>query len=589
MANFYKDIPLDIEFGQTENSLVLFQVRPLNVTNSQLSGASLKEDLIQIANLVTENQSRNPFLLGETTCFGIMPDWNPAELIGVKPTRLASSLFKELITDSIWAYERGNLGYRNVRSFPLLIEFAGQPYIDVRASFNSLVPRNLDDVVAEKLVNFYLKELRLKPHFHDKIESEVILSSYTFDLTKKLEKLPKIFSTIEKDSIYREVKDLTKSIITGERYGLEEIRTKSSLLNDRFLLALNSDLNSISKIYWLLEDCKRHGTLPFAGAARLAFIATNLMNSLVEVEVLSADEVQGFFQSIRTITSQLISDRENLDEAAFIEKYGHLRPGTYDIRIPSYKKNFNSYFGTKTFRNVHVHTPTEFDSTLISQKISASGLLEEFGISVSELLDFVSQSVIAREEIKFLYSKNISAILDLIAEYAHQNGFTIEQAAHFKIGSFLNSYRESTSLNSQLRADIELGIDGYWATQNVWLPPMIFDAQDVFAFEIPPTHPNFITHKSIHGEVVILDKLNGDLEGKILLIESADPGYDWVFALSPLGLVTKFGGSNSHMAIRCAEFGIAAVIGCGNLKFENIKKHRKIRINCAEKKIDFLL
>jgi len=34
-----------------------------------------------------------------------MPDWNPAEIIGIKPKMLALSLYKELITDNIWAYK----------------------------------------------------------------------------------------------------------------------------------------------------------------------------------------------------------------------------------------------------------------------------------------------------------------------------------------------------------------------------------------------------------------------------------------------------------------------------------------------------
>ena len=31
-----------------------------------------------------------------------MPDWNPAEIIGIKPKPLALSLYRELITDHIW-------------------------------------------------------------------------------------------------------------------------------------------------------------------------------------------------------------------------------------------------------------------------------------------------------------------------------------------------------------------------------------------------------------------------------------------------------------------------------------------------------
>ena len=54
--------------------------------------------------------------MGKTTIFGVMPDWNPAEIIGLKPKPLAH-LSQELITDSIWAYQRNNYGYRNLRSF----------------------------------------------------------------------------------------------------------------------------------------------------------------------------------------------------------------------------------------------------------------------------------------------------------------------------------------------------------------------------------------------------------------------------------------------------------------------------------------
>ena len=55
-----------------------------------------------------------------------------------------------------------------------------------------------------------------------------------------------------------------------------------------------------------------------------------------------------------------------------------------------------------------------------------------------------------------------------------------------------------------------------------------------------------------------------------MLIENADPGFDWIFGHQIAGLITKYGGVNSHMAIRCAEFGIPAAIGCGEQRFERL-------------------
>ena len=38
------------------------------------------------------------------------------------------------------------------------------------------------------------------------------------------------------------------------------------------------------------------------------------------------------------------------------------------------------------------------------------------------------------------------------------------------------------------------------------------------------------------------------------------------------GLVTKYGGINSHMSIRCEELNLPAVIGVGEENYEKIKK-----------------
>ena len=93
----------------------------------------------------------HPNLLGSKTIFGVMPDWNPAEIIGIRPKRLALSLYKELITDETWAYQRDNYGYRNLRSHPLLVTFLGIPFIDVRISFNSFIPKGLSESISSKL------------------------------------------------------------------------------------------------------------------------------------------------------------------------------------------------------------------------------------------------------------------------------------------------------------------------------------------------------------------------------------------------------------------------------------------------------
>ena len=78
------------------------------------------------------------------------------------------------------------------------------------------------------------------------------------------------------------------------------------------------------------------------------------------------------------------------------------------------------------------------------------------------------------------------------------------------------------------------------------------------------------------------------VDGKIVLIESADPGYDWIFSRPICGLITRYGGANSHMAIRCAEFELPAAIGCGEQIFERARKSLSVELQCAQGVIKFL-
>ena len=52
------------------------------------------------------------------------------------------------------------------------------------------------------------------------------------------------------------------------------------------------------------------------------------------------------------------------------------------------------------------------------------------------------------------------------------------------------------------------------------------------------------------------------------------------FSFKISGLVTKYGGANSHMTIRCNELNIPAAIGCGDIIFNKLKQSNEINLNC---------
>ena len=163
-------------------------------------------------------------------------------------------------------------------------------------------------------------------------------------------------------------------------------------------------------------------------------------------------------------------------------------------------------------------------------------------------------------------------------------------------------------LNNKSEQFIELLYDGYKKEeiQNYWkhlimqekmkmelnnfvvLPPIIFSENDFGYIQYYISKPNYITNKKVSSNIINLSKYgdkNQNFDNKIILIENADPGYDWIFTKNPSGLITKYGGVASHMAIRCAEVGLPAAIGCGEILYTKLPFASKVTLDCKDKEL----
>ena len=82
--------------------------------------------------------------------------------------------------------------------------------------------------------------------------------------------------------------------------------------------------------------------------------------------------------------------------------------------------------------------------------------------------------------------------------------------------------------------------------------------------------------------------MNKKMDGAIICIPNADPGYDWLFSHRIGGLITAWGGANSHMAIRAGELNIPAIIGAGELLYEKWSNSNRLNINCSSKIVEII-
>ena len=590
LQSLFPGRPLDIEFAIAApgDSLYLLQVRPLVMQQSLSDGEQHQALLARVADRVRAAQQPHPFLHGRSTVFGVMPDWNPAEIIGIRPRPLALSLYRDLVTDAIWAYQRNNYGYRNLRSFPLLVNFAGQPYIDVRLSFNSFIPKDVEGGLADRLVDYYIDRLIAAPTLHDKIEFEIVFSCYTLDLPQRLQILADAgFSEHDRKQLADSLRTLTNRIINRDNGLWRADEAKLAELIARREEILASGLDPISRIYWLLEDCKRYGTLPFAGLARAGFIAVQMLKSLVAVGVFTQENYECFMNGLNTVSSQLSRDLSSLDRTSFLSRYGHLRPGTYDILSPRYDEAPEDYLGGQ--RSSEGRVERKPFTLSLSQMRSIATLLEEHGLSsdVVGLFDFLQAGIELREYAKFVFTRNLSDALSLFRKWGGEFGFSTEELSFANISCIRDLYAGADDPKAVLARSIEEGKARYRETAQLWLPPLIVKPEDVWAFHVPECEPNFVTQGSVTGSVVKPEQRDR-LAGGIVFIPSADPGFDWLFSHPIAGLVTAYGGVNSHMAIRANELGLPAVIGAGDTLFKQWSQAQRLHIDCAGRRVEVL-
>jgi len=589
----FDDTPVDCEFAVTDEGegevLWLLQARPLILPTRPESGETQAVRLESIQRKVERGMRAHPFLMGQRTVYGVMPDWNPAEIIGIRPKPLALSLYRDLVTDSIWAYQRHNYGYRNLRSFPLMPHFIGLPYIDVRLSFNSFIPADLDEGLAGRLVDHYIDRLLAEPTLHDKVEFEIVFSCYTLDLSQRLERLADAgFQEHELEAISTSLRKLTNRIVHPKDGLWRADANKLDMLNARREALLASNADPLERIYWLLEDAKRYGTLPFAGLARAGFVAVQMLKSLVSVGVFSQADYDGFMAGVSTVSGQLARDRAVLDKTAFLARYGHLRPGTYDILSPRYDEAPELYFDWT--QRPSAPEPLQPFSLTLPQMREIVKQLEAHGLQPDPvgLLDFMQAGIELRELAKFHFTRNLSDALALIAQVGAQHGIGREEMAYCDISVFKELHVAAADPKDVILRSIEQGKARYEQTLKISLPPVITRPEDIWSFEWPETAPNFITQKQVTAPVVSSDDRNR-LAGAIVCIPNADPGFDWLFAYPIAGLITAWGGANSHMAIRAGELGLPAVIGAGEVLYRRWSVAQRLHLNCPGRWVEILI
>lgn len=597
---------LDIEFCITSDGIFhLLQVRPICTQRQWIANAEkyVQSNIGFITTFLQQFMAPRKNLFGETTFLGVMPDWNPAEIIGTSPKLLASSLYRELITRRVWSLAREKMGYRALPPDELMVFLAGRPYIDVRLSFNSFLPKDIEPGTGAPLISAWLNRLKKHTWLHDKVEFEIAHTLLDFCFDENFDKrYPNLLTASQKATYKESLRNLTNAALDLSEdssfcWSMQRIQELKNIQSKNFLFSSATqclDDNPLMKINTMIEECKELGTLPFSILARHAFMAESLLRTAVQRGALSKERLQQFKSTLTTVAGEFSQEFEAacIDPAhknSFMAKYGHLRPSTYDITSPRYFDRddiFHSIFHeSKTEPSIH----NEKSFVLTNEEERAlEALLSESGLHTSPagLLAYASQAIPAREYAKFIFTRHLSDILEWIAEWGKSIGLSREEVSFLDIRDITEwAYHALLRTPHDHFTDlVKKGQAAFDAGKSLKLSYLIRSPRDMYVVAQQNSAPNFVGQQAIEAPVITLSAnstCSEELQGHIVCIENADPGFDWIFTRNIAGLITMFGGANSHMAIRCAEYGLPAAIGVGSTIFDKVQNASRCYLNAG--------
>lgn len=490
---------LDIEFAlDFKGQVYLLQARPIAAVDS-LEVHTPSKHVLELQSKAAEKwqklQPAAPQIYGDKALFAVMPDCNPAEIIGTNPGKLAVSLYEHLISNEIWATQRAEYGYRDVRPQALLRQFAGKPYIDIRASFNSFIPKELSDELAEKLANFYLTWLEEHPqlhlHLHDKAELDLVPTCFGPMFSKWENRLIEQaqFNSTEISALKQGLLHITQNAVTRTS---QDMASLAELQKRHDAVVSNSALATAEKVNILLENCKPYGTLPCSHLAHAGFVAETLLREGVAAGWLTAEARDGFMETVKTVSQELSQDawataQGDKSWESFVEDYGHLRLSTYDISSPAYKDDPERFLKPIVTEAQAPKAASNKEKAWDKEKAAFFQKLRDIELDVSDEVfeNFLTEAIEGREKARFIFTKSLSAALSLLEQEGHTYGLTTNELANlslYELQAAFNSDLPLVNISEQLKASAKHNKYERRISHACQLPPLLTKPEDFCAF-----------------------------------------------------------------------------------------------------------
>lgn len=527
---------LDVEYTYRDGQLYILQARPLTAFEEHARAS--EQELQEI--VAEANKQIRECLDGDV--LGDMIDVNVRELLGPRPHPKNRELFRMMFGDTVVEKVRGRMGYAPLHQ-GLVREIGEKPYVSLRSSAYSFRPQGVSEEVYDQIVAVYIRKLVEQPSLQDAVEYDVIAMGNG----------PLLESTLEETALSEEQKEQVRAAYSQVAENIGQRMEEVQHTYPTFVRQYKAQLDALSSDApeEMLRQALLEGTTYFTEVARLAFYVGARVREQYG-EDLYAQAVEG----METVSSQLKDDilsyvQGGLTRDDLVRTYGHLRPGQINIFAQSYREDIEHFLGLDAYKENAEDLVREGAERKV-QKAQAMIALQKMPDGQRRIVERLQFFLAGREEIKFHFMRAFDMLARKMCAEQHPDQH--------------ETPRSEVILPSVLHARI---------------------AQDISTILLPESLGHYFSKQQCKAPVLYLTSENVTkemVEGKIVFLDHADPGYDFLFLMNPAGIVTKVGGPTSHMAIRVLEARLPACIGLGQ-QFDALKQRQAVLLDCAHHQI----
>ena len=262
------------------------------------------------------------------------------------------------------------------------------------------------------------------------------------------------------------MKNFTEDKIINFEENFSKLNIKLSKLED-YRVSLVKKIKSkdikyaINELPKIISLIKSNGIIPFAIYARYAFIAKKKLNSLRSNQIININSYLKILNSIDSITNDYLKlHRKSLTSSKnkknFIRHFYHLRPGTYNICVERYRNKIDTY----TLPNINNILSKKVNIPILSKSdiINIKNYIKEnnFKFNADKLIKFCITAIKLRENSKFIFTRALSDVLEIIKKYAIYLNITIDEISKFNLNEILQlNFSNKKNYLTKLKIEIK--------------------------------------------------------------------------------------------------------------------------------------